>query len=213
MNHSITLHVISSYVRGGGVDTLQAGPLWSDCAAHCVARVRKCDIIGGAEWEEAAIMPEAPLESVAGGTEIDTVFDAVIAGAGFAGLYMLHPKPSPRRGSPSVLSNMGVSIEQHVDWIADCLVYLREQSLGTIKATLDAESAWVAHFNEVAHYTLFPLANSWYMGANIPAKPRVFMPYIGGVGIYRQKCEEVAAKGYEGFAFSAPSVVAQEGLA
>jgi cyclohexanone monooxygenase len=105
-------------------------------------------------------------------------------------------------GSPSVLSNMVVSIEQHVDWIADCLAYLSARRLAAVEATLDAENAWVTHVNEVGHQTLFPLANSWYMGANIPGKPRVFMPYIGGVGPYRQKCDEVAAKGYEGFIFS-----------
>jgi cyclohexanone monooxygenase len=103
-------------------------------------------------------------------------------------------------GSPSVLSNMIVSIEQHVDWIADCVSHLRDRDLATIEATPEAQEAWVRHVNEVGHMTLYPLAPSWYMGANIPGKPRVFMPYIGGVGVYRQKCDEVAAKGYEGFA-------------
>jgi len=117
--------------------------------------------------------------------------------AGFPNLFTI---TGP--GSPSVLSNMVVSIEQHVDWIADCLAYLRERRLTVMEASLDAENAWVAHVNEVGHQTLFPLANSWYMGANIPGKPRVFMPYIGGVGPYRQKCDEVAAKGYEGFVLS-----------
>ena len=102
-------------------------------------------------------------------------------------------------GSPSVLSNMIVSIEQHADWIADCIDYLRQQGRGAIEATMEAEDEWVQHVNEVVHLTLYPLANSWYMGANIPGKPRIFMPYIGGVGVYRQKCDEVAAKGYEGF--------------
>jgi cation diffusion facilitator CzcD-associated flavoprotein CzcO len=120
--------------------------------------------------------------------------------AGFPNLFTI---TGP--GSPSVLSNMAVSIEQHVDWIADCLAYLREHRLATMEATVGAENAWVAHVNEVGHQTLFPLANSWYMGANIPGKPRVFMPYIGGVGPYRQKCDEVAAKGYEGFALSTAS--------
>jgi cyclohexanone monooxygenase len=103
-------------------------------------------------------------------------------------------------GSPSVLSNMIVSIEQHVDWIAGCVTHLRERGLSTIEATAEAQEAWVQHVNEVGHMTLYPLAPSWYMGANIPGKPRVFMPYIGGVGLYRQKCDEVAAKGYAGFA-------------
>jgi cyclohexanone monooxygenase len=106
-------------------------------------------------------------------------------------------------GSPSVLSNMALSIEQHADWIAHCLAYLRERCVATIEPQVEAENEWVNHVNEVASQTLFPLANSWYMGANVPGKPRVFMPYVGGVGAYRQKCDDVAAKDYEGFALSA----------
>jgi cyclohexanone monooxygenase len=102
-------------------------------------------------------------------------------------------------GSPSVLSNMIVSIEQHVDWITDCMAYMRDHDLDTMEASQDAEDKWVAHVNEVAYTTLYPTANSWYMGANVPGKPRIFMPYIGGVGPYRQICNDVAAKGYEGF--------------
>ena len=123
--------------------------------------------------------------------------------AGFPNMFMI---TGP--GSPSVLSNMIVSIEQHVDWIADCLGYLRDRGLGSIEATPDAENAWVDHGNEVAHTTLYPSAASWYMGANIPGKPRVFMPYIGGVGAYRLKCDEIAANGYEGFALSGADKVA-----
>ena len=118
--------------------------------------------------------------------------------AGFPNLFII---TGP--GSPSVMSNMVVSIEQHVDWIAGCMEHLRDHGLAAIEATVGAEDAWVAHVNEVANSTLFPMANSWYMGANIPGKPRVFLPYIGGVGVYRQKCDEIAAKGYEGFALSA----------
>jgi len=102
-------------------------------------------------------------------------------------------------GSPSVLSNMIVSIEQHVDWIADCVTYMRAHRLRAIEATVEAENEWVAHVNEVGDSTLYPAANSWYVGANIPGKPRVFMPYVGGVGAYRQRCDAVAEKGYEGF--------------
>jgi len=109
-------------------------------------------------------------------------------------------------GSPSVLSNMIVSIEQHVDWIADCLAFMRKRGLVAMEATHDAEAQWVAHVNEVAQLTLYPQANSWYMGANIPGKPRIFMPYIGGVGVYRRICDEVAAKGYEGFTMTASAV-------
>jgi cyclohexanone monooxygenase len=102
-------------------------------------------------------------------------------------------------GSPSVLSNMIVSIEQHVDWIADCIAFMRKRGFEAMEASREAEDKWVAHVNEVAHLTLYPRANSWYMGANIPGKPRIFMPYIGGVGVYRRICSDVAAKGYEGF--------------
>jgi cyclohexanone monooxygenase len=106
-------------------------------------------------------------------------------------------------GSPSVLSNMIVSIEQHVDWIADCIGYMRDRGFEAMEAEKDAEDKWVAHVNEVAHTTLYPQANSWYMGANIPGKPQIFMPCIGGVGVYRQICNDVAAKGYEGFTMTA----------
>lgn len=121
-------------------------------------------------------------------------------GLGIAGFPNLFTITGP--GSPSVLSNMPVSIEQHVDWITDCLIYLRDRKISCIEATAEAEDAWVAHVNEVASYTLFPKANSWYIGANIPGKPRVFMPYVGGVGPYRARCNEIAAKEYEGFALS-----------
>jgi cyclohexanone monooxygenase len=118
--------------------------------------------------------------------------------AGFPNLFTI---TGP--GSPSVLSNMVLAIEQHADWIADCLTYLREQQLANIEATEEAENEWVWHVNEVAHQTLYPRANSWYMGANVPGKPRVFLPYIGGFGIYSDKCNEVAEKGYAGFTLSA----------
>jgi cyclohexanone monooxygenase len=114
--------------------------------------------------------------------------------AGFPNLFVI---TGP--GSPSVLSNMIVSIEQHVDWIADCIGYMRAHEFAAMEAETDAEDRWVAHVNEVAYGTLYPQANSWYMGANIPGKPRIFMPYIGGVGAYRQICNDVAAKGYQGF--------------
>jgi cation diffusion facilitator CzcD-associated flavoprotein CzcO len=123
--------------------------------------------------------------------------------AGFPNMFMI---TGP--GSPSVLSNMIVSIEQHVDWIADCLGHLTNRQLDCIEASLPAQDTWVEHVNEVAHKTLYPSAASWYMGANIPGKPRVFMPYIGGVGAYRQKCDEIAANGYQGFAISGPDAVA-----
>jgi cyclohexanone monooxygenase len=123
--------------------------------------------------------------------------------AGFPNLFTI---TGPQ--SPSVLSNMIISIEQHVDWIAELLGYMRDRGIGTIEATPEAQDAWVAHVNELAGFTLFPQANSWYLGANIPGKPRVFMPYVGGVGLYRQKCAEVAERGYEGFALGSPEPVA-----
>ena len=101
-------------------------------------------------------------------------------------------------GSPSVLSNMIVSIEQHVEWITDCLLHLRRHDLRTIETTVEAEGDWVRHVNDLASETLYPKANSWYMGANVPGKTRVFLPYIGGVGPYRQICDDVAAAGYRG---------------
>ncbi|MGH8659586.1 MAG: flavin-containing monooxygenase [Gammaproteobacteria bacterium] len=101
--------------------------------------------------------------------------------------------------SPSVLSNMVVSIEQQVDWIADCLSYLRSHRYAVIETTAEAEDDWMAHVDRVAEATLFPRANSWYMGANIPGKQRGFMPYVGGVGTYRTICTDIAASAYKGF--------------
>jgi cyclohexanone monooxygenase len=116
--------------------------------------------------------------------------------AGFPNLFMI---TGP--GSPSVLSNMIVSIEQHVDWINDCLRHMRADGTATIEPVVEAEEQWVQHVNEVAVGSMFtaPTCNSWYLGANVPGKPRIFMPYVGGLGRYRRKCEEVAANGYAGF--------------
>ena len=113
--------------------------------------------------------------------------------AGFPNLFLV---TGP--GSPSVLCNMAVAIEQHVEWISDCIGWLGERQNASIEATEAAQDDWVAHVNEVADATIFPLANSWYLGANVPGKPRVFMPYIGGFPVYRDKCNEVAANGYQG---------------
>ena len=104
-------------------------------------------------------------------------------------------------GSPSVLTNMVVSIEQHVDWIADCIAFMRSQEKRTIEAAEPAQEGWVAHVNDVANRTVYPSCNSWYLGANIPGKTRVFMPLLG-FPAYAQRCAEVAARGYEGFALS-----------
>jgi cyclohexanone monooxygenase len=113
-------------------------------------------------------------------------------------------------GSPSVKSNMLTSIEQHVDLVADTIIHMRDQGLAAIEPDLEAEDEWVEHVQVVAHKTLFPQANSWYMGTNIPGKPRLFMPYVGGVGAYRRICEEVVVEGYKGFRFVAKPAMAQE---
>jgi len=120
--------------------------------------------------------------------------------SGFPNLYMI---TGP--GSPSVLSNMIVSIEQHVDWISRCLHDLRDSGFDTIEPTPAAEEGWVRHVNDCADITLFPAANSWYLGSNVPGKPRVFMPYVGGVGVYRASCDDVVAKGYLGFTRTGPA--------
>ena len=111
-------------------------------------------------------------------------------------------------GSPSVKSNMLVSIEQHVDFVTESIIYMREHGLELMEPDNAAEDDWVDHVQEAANKTLFPRANSWYMGANIPGKPRLFMPYIGGVGTYRRICEEVVADNYEGFRFEAETAAA-----
>ena len=116
--------------------------------------------------------------------------------ASFPNLFMI---TGP--GSPSVKSNMIMSIEQHVDLVIETLLSMRRKGLSVVEPELEAENKWVDHVQEVANKTLFPQANSWYMGANIPGKPRLFMPYIGGVGAYREICEEIVANNYRGFKF------------
>ena len=116
---------------------------------------------------------------------------------GFPNLFMI---TAP--GSPSVLTNMIVSIEQHVDLIADTIMHVREQEHSRIEPVREAEDKWVQSINDDAAGSLMIRANSWYMGANVPGKPRIFMPYIGGAGTYRQVCDQVVADGYAGFAVS-----------
>ena len=116
---------------------------------------------------------------------------------GFPNLFMV---TGP--GSPSVLSNMLVSIEQHVDWIVNCLTKMRADNHRMIRAEEAAQDQWMAHVQMVAEATLFPQGGSWYLGANVPGKPRIFMPYAAGVGAYREACEAVVAKGYRGFEFA-----------
>ena len=102
-------------------------------------------------------------------------------------------------GSPSVLVNMVVGIEQHVEWIGDCIAYLQRHGFMSIEASMEAENDWVGHVNAAADKTLFPLANSWFLGANIPGKARVFMPYVAKIGVYRGECQAIADAGYRGF--------------
>ena len=122
-----------------------------------------------------------------------------LASEGFPNMFMI---TGP--GSPSVLSNVIVSIEQHVEWISALISEMHKRHVDEVEADLSAEDAWVVHVNEVASATLMPRAASWYMGANIPGKPRVFMPYIG-VAAYRRKCDRIAADGYSGFRFDGAS--------
>jgi cyclohexanone monooxygenase len=120
--------------------------------------------------------------------------------AGFPNLFMV---TGPQ--SPGVKSQMILSIEQHVDFISGVLRHMQGKRQTRVEPTQEAEDAWVQHNNDVANATLYPKANSWYMGANIPGKPRIFMPYVGGVHNYYARCNEIAANGYEGFEFSRPT--------
>jgi cyclohexanone monooxygenase len=138
-----------------------------------------------------------------GGTRLRDAWEAGpqtylgIASHGFPNLFLL---TGP--GSPSVLSNVIVSAEQHVNWLSDLLNYLREHDIDRIEADLDAQTRWGQHVTEMASESLYPQADSWYLGANIPGKPRVFMPYIGGNAYYQTEIDEVTQKAYDGFELS-----------
>ena len=121
-------------------------------------------------------------------------------GLGVAGFPNLFTVTGP--GSPSVLTNMVSSIEQHVEWIDACLVWMGERGASRIEATGEVQARWVEYVNQSGDATLFPEANSWYVGANIPGKARVFMPYVNGLNVYRDECDAVADDGYTGFAVS-----------
>ena len=116
--------------------------------------------------------------------------------AGFPNLFMINGP-----GSPAVLSNMVQSIEQHVDWIARCLRSMRDRAQSIVEASAASEEEWVAHCNEVVARTLRASEDSWYVGTNIPGRPRVFMAYAGGFPAYTRRCEAVIAAGFSGFAF------------
>jgi len=107
-------------------------------------------------------------------------------------------------GSPSVLANVVVCIEQHVEWITDCMVHMRDHGFTEVEPTVEAQDAWVGHVNAIAAPTMMtaPACRSWYLGANIPGKPRVFMPYVGGLDRYIGECDAVVADGYRGFVFA-----------
>jgi cyclohexanone monooxygenase len=117
-----------------------------------------------------------------------------IASVGFPNLFMI---TGP--GSPSVLASMIQAIEQHVDWLADCIGHMRDVGATSIEPLLEDEDAWVEHVNDVSTVSLRSTCSSWYVGANIPGRPRVFMPYIGGFPVYVQKCNEVMSNGFDGF--------------
>ena len=125
-----------------------------------------------------------------------------LTAAGFPNLFLL---TGP--GSPSVLSNMVVSIEQHVDWVTDRIADMRRAGFDRIEPTKAAEDGWVQHVNDYADISLMPTADTWYIGANVPGKPRVFLPYVGGVDRYRIACDEVAERGLLGFELSGPGGV------
>jgi cation diffusion facilitator CzcD-associated flavoprotein CzcO len=116
--------------------------------------------------------------------------------AGFPNLFIT---TGPQ--SPSVLYNMVLGNEYHVEWISDCIEYMRRSVLDVVDATVPAEKEWVQTVNAIGDATLFTKANSWYVGANVPGKPRVVLPYLGGFKSYKDKCEEVVRNDYEGFAF------------
>jgi len=113
---------------------------------------------------------------------------------GFPNLFMIS---GPQ--NPSVITNQPVSIEQQVEWVTDCIDFLRAEGYTHIETTAEAVAEWVAHSNRVAEKTVYPEADSWYRGDNVPGKPEVFLPYPGGFHNYRDRCEAVAENGYEGF--------------
>lgn len=141
----------------------------------------------------------------ADGAELKTFLG--LATSGFPNMFML---TGPQ--SPSVLSNMLISIEQHVEWVADCIDYLREHRLEAFEATVEAEEFWSQQCHALAEMSLLTKTDSWYMGANIEGKPRGFLAFPGGVGLYRLLCDDVAARGYEGFTSSLAPNATDKGL-
>ena len=106
-------------------------------------------------------------------------------------------------GSPSVLTNMPIAIEQHVEWIRDCIAFMNKKELTTIETDTKSAEEWGNEVNKVANKTLLPtVKHSWYLGANIPGKPQVFMPYAGGLPRYRQTCENIKNNNYKEFSLN-----------
>lgn len=114
--------------------------------------------------------------------------------AGFPNLFLVNGP-----GSPAVLGNVVAFAEQHVEWITDCIGYMRDNGIATIESTEDFDEQWAGHVDDVGGRTLYVQAKSWYTGENVPGKPRRFLPYAGGLDRYRDRCDEVARSGYDGF--------------
>lgn len=121
--------------------------------------------------------------------------------SGFPNLFLI---TGPQ--SPSVLYNMPLAIEDHVDFVAEAITYMRDRGLDVMEAKLESEDNWVTHALEVSSETLLPGTDSWYMGANIPGKPRICMLYLGGAPTYRAICDDVVANGYAGFTLDRSTV-------
>ncbi len=178
-------------VTEGGVRTASRD-IELDCLVYAVGfdamtgAMTAIDIVGRGDWTLREVWADGPV----------TYLGLMVAE--FPNMFLV---TGP--GSPGVLSNMVVSIEQHVEWIAETIGYLETEGLGSIEATPAAQDQWVAHVNDLANATLYPHAASWYLFANIPGKARVFMPYVNGCGNYRSECEAVVRDGYRGFALTA----------
>ncbi len=179
-------------------------------------REHDLDIIVFATGFDAMTGPLLRLNLVGrGGRALSDVWAAgprTYLGLQIAGFPNLFTVTGP--GSPSVLCNMPVAIEQHVEWITDCIDHLEQHGIAHIEASEEAAEGWVAEVNRAADATLLPQAgHSWYLGANVPGKPRVFMPYAGGMTVYRETCDRVAANGYQGFVLAPARSVPPEPLA
>lgn len=124
---------------------------------------------------------------------------------GFPNLFMTGAPLAPS----AALCNMTTCLQQQTEWITDCISAMRDKGAAVIEPTAEGEDAWVKHHDETANATLIAKTNSWYTGSNVPGKPRRVLSYTGGVGTYRAKCQEIADKGYEGFAMSGAPEMAE----